>query len=76
MSEVFSVVGLKALELCPSQKERRVQAELSEQRAQRDRAEAELQETRARMHEQGLADDELREGDRGREGERERAGRR
>jgi flagellar biosynthesis/type III secretory pathway M-ring protein FliF/YscJ len=57
---------------------RRVHAELAEQKAQRERAEAELQETRADMHEKGLADDELRRGDgeAEREGESDRAARR
>jgi ABC-type multidrug transport system fused ATPase/permease subunit len=38
---------------------RATRAEEAEQIAARERAEAELHETRARMHEQGLADDEL-----------------
>src|SRR3954452_24241183 len=38
---------------------RAVRAEEAEQIAARERAEAELHETRARMHERGLADDEL-----------------
>jgi hypothetical protein len=46
---------------------RTARAEEAEQIAARERAEAELHETRARMHERGLADDEL-------EDERERLG--
>jgi flagellar biosynthesis/type III secretory pathway M-ring protein FliF/YscJ len=46
---------------------RTARAEEAEQIAARERAEAELHETRARMHERGLADDEL-------DGERERLG--
>ena len=46
---------------------RTARAEEAEQIAARERAEAELHETRARMHERGLADDEV-------EGERERLG--
>jgi C4-dicarboxylate-specific signal transduction histidine kinase len=46
---------------------RSARAEEAEQIAARERAEAELHETRARMHERGLADDEL-------EGDRDRAG--
>jgi flagellar biosynthesis/type III secretory pathway M-ring protein FliF/YscJ len=42
-------------------------AEEAEQLAARERAEAELHETRARLHERGLADEEL-------DGERERVG--
>jgi predicted Holliday junction resolvase-like endonuclease len=38
---------------------RSARAEEAEQIAARERAEAELHETRARMHERGLADDEL-----------------
>jgi C4-dicarboxylate-specific signal transduction histidine kinase len=38
---------------------RTVRAEEAEQIAARERAEAELHETRARLHERGLADDEL-----------------
>ena len=38
---------------------RAARAEEAEQIAARERAEAELHETRARMHERGLADDEL-----------------
>ena len=38
---------------------REARAEEAEQIAARERAEAELHETRARMHERGLADDEL-----------------
>ena len=38
---------------------RSVRADEAEQIAARERAEAELHETRARMHERGLADDEL-----------------
>jgi biopolymer transport protein ExbB/TolQ len=47
---------------------RAVRAEEAEQIAARERAEAELHETRARMHERGLADDEL-DGDHERLGE-------
>ena len=39
--------------------DRVARAELAEQQAARERAEAELHETRASMHERGLADDEL-----------------
>jgi hypothetical protein len=39
--------------------DRAARAEYAEQQAARERAEAELHETRARMHERGLADDEL-----------------
>jgi Flp pilus assembly protein TadB len=39
--------------------DRAARADLAEQQAARERAEAELHETRARMHERGLADDEL-----------------
>jgi ABC-type multidrug transport system fused ATPase/permease subunit len=39
--------------------ERLVRAEYAEREAQRERAEAELHESRARLHEHGLADDEL-----------------
>jgi hypothetical protein len=39
--------------------DRAARAELAEQQAARERAEAELHETRASMHERGLADDEL-----------------
>ena len=46
---------------------RAARAEEAEQIAEPERAEAELHETRARMHERGLADDEL-------EAERERLG--
>ena len=46
---------------------RTARAEEAEQIAARERAEAELHETRARMHERGLADDELAD-------ERERLG--
>jgi hypothetical protein len=47
--------------------DRAARADYAEQQAARERAEAELHETRARMHERGLADDEL-------ETERERLG--
>jgi ABC-type siderophore export system fused ATPase/permease subunit len=36
-------------------------ARMAEAQAQRERAEAELHQSRAQMHEQGLADDELQE---------------
>ena len=39
--------------------ERHTRAEVAEQAAQRERAEAELQEARAKLHDQGLADEEL-----------------
>jgi len=39
--------------------DRAARADYAEQQAARERAEAELHETRARMHERGLADDEL-----------------
>jgi|tagenome__1003787_1003787.scaffolds.fasta_scaffold20942665_3 uncharacterized protein HemX len=39
--------------------DRTARADLAEQQAARERAEAELHQTRARMHERGLADDEL-----------------
>ncbi|MEA2324900.1 MAG: hypothetical protein QOD81_4750 [Solirubrobacteraceae bacterium] len=39
--------------------QRAARAEMAEQQAARERAEAELHETRARLHERGLADDEL-----------------
>jgi FtsZ-interacting cell division protein ZipA len=39
--------------------QRVAKAEVAEHEAARERAEAELHETRARMHEKGLADDEL-----------------
>ena len=39
--------------------QRQAKADIAEQQAARERAEAELHETRARLHEQGLADDEL-----------------
>ena len=39
--------------------DRTARADYAEQQAARERAEAELHETRARMHERGLADDEL-----------------
>jgi flagellar biosynthesis/type III secretory pathway M-ring protein FliF/YscJ len=39
--------------------ERMERARLAEAQAQRERAEAELHNSRAQMHEQGLADDEL-----------------
>src|SRR3954465_13418852 len=38
---------------------RAARADYAEQQAARERAEADLHETRARMHERGLADDEL-----------------
>jgi flagellar biosynthesis/type III secretory pathway M-ring protein FliF/YscJ len=47
--------------------DRTARAEYAEQQAARERAEAELHETRARLHERGLADDEL-------DAERERLG--
>jgi flagellar biosynthesis/type III secretory pathway M-ring protein FliF/YscJ len=62
--------------------DRAARADYAEQQAARERAEAELHETRARMHERGLADDELdtdRErlgvGDADRDGEPGRAAR-
>jgi Flp pilus assembly protein TadB len=39
--------------------DRAARAEYAEQEARRERAEAELHESRARLHERGLADDEL-----------------
>jgi uncharacterized membrane protein YcjF (UPF0283 family) len=42
-----------------SASERAARAEEAEQIAARERAEAELHETRAKLHERGLADDEL-----------------
>jgi FtsZ-interacting cell division protein ZipA len=39
--------------------DRAARADYAEQQAARERAEAELHQTRARMHERGLADDEL-----------------
>src|SRR4051794_33468921 len=39
--------------------DRGARADYAEQQAARERAEAELHETRARMHERGLADDDL-----------------
>jgi flagellar biosynthesis/type III secretory pathway M-ring protein FliF/YscJ len=39
--------------------QRSARAEMAEHQAARERAEAELHETRARLHERGLADDEL-----------------
>jgi flagellar biosynthesis/type III secretory pathway M-ring protein FliF/YscJ len=42
---------------------RQSRAELAEKRAARERAEADLHEARARVHERGLADDELRDAD-------------
>jgi Flp pilus assembly protein TadB len=39
--------------------DRAARAEYAEQHARRERAEAELHESRARLHERGLADDEL-----------------
>jgi len=39
--------------------QRMERARLAEAQAQRERAEAELHQSRAQMHEQGLADDEL-----------------
>ena len=47
--------------------DRAARAEYAEQQAARERAEAELHESRARLHERGLADDEL-------DAERERLG--
>jgi hypothetical protein len=47
--------------------DRSARADYAEQQAARERAEAELHETRARLHERGLADDEL-------DAERERLG--
>jgi predicted Holliday junction resolvase-like endonuclease len=47
--------------------DRAARAEEAEQIAARERAEAELHETRARLHERGLADDEL-------DGERDQPG--
>lgn len=47
--------------------DRQARAEYAEQQAARERAEADLHETRARLHERGLADDEL-------DAERERLG--
>jgi flagellar biosynthesis/type III secretory pathway M-ring protein FliF/YscJ len=47
--------------------DRAARAEYAEQQARRERAEAELHESRARLHERGLADDEL-------DAERERLG--
>ena len=38
---------------------RSARAELAEQEAKRERAEAELHQTRAKLHDEGLADDEL-----------------
>jgi hypothetical protein len=43
--------------------ERQSRAELAERHAARERAEADLHEARARAHERGLADDELRDAD-------------
>jgi hypothetical protein len=43
--------------------ERASRAELAERQAARERAEADLHEARARVHERGLADDELRDAD-------------
>ena len=43
--------------------ERQSRAELAERHAARERAEADLHEARARVHERGLADDELRDAD-------------
>src|SRR5215211_3048444 len=42
---------------------RQSRAELAERQAARERAEADLHEARARVHERGLADDELRDAD-------------
>jgi flagellar biosynthesis/type III secretory pathway M-ring protein FliF/YscJ len=39
--------------------DRAARAEYAEQQARRERAEADLHESRARLHERGLADDEL-----------------
>ena len=47
--------------------DRQARADYAEQQAARERAEADLHETRARLHERGLADDEL-------DAERERLG--
>ena len=47
--------------------DRQARAEYAEQQAARERAEADLHESRARLHERGLADDEL-------DAERERLG--
>jgi flagellar biosynthesis/type III secretory pathway M-ring protein FliF/YscJ len=47
--------------------DRAARAEYAEQEARRERAEADLHESRARLHERGLADDEL-------DSERERLG--
>ena len=47
--------------------DRAARAEYAEQQARRERAEADLHESRARLHERGLADDEL-------DAERERLG--
>jgi FtsZ-interacting cell division protein ZipA len=43
--------------------ERATRADLAEKEAARQRAEADLHESRAKVHEQGLADDELRRTD-------------
>jgi len=43
--------------------ERQSRAELAERHAARERAEADLHEARARVHERGLADEELRDAD-------------
>jgi hypothetical protein len=43
--------------------DRGARAELAEREAARQRTEADLHEARARVHERGLADDELREAD-------------
>jgi Flp pilus assembly protein TadB len=47
--------------------DRAARADYAEQQARRERAEAEIHESRARLHERGLADDEL-------DAERERLG--
>ena len=55
--------------------ERVAKAEAAEQHAERERAEAELHEARARLHERGLADDELdTERERMTDGDETRAG--
>src|SRR3954466_10370479 len=58
-------------EVAPAHREqaddRAARAEYAEQQARRERAEADLHESRARLHERGLADDEL-------DAERERLG--
>jgi hypothetical protein len=57
--------------------DRRARADLAEREAEHARAEAKLHEARADLHERGMADDELREGDSGDRDivhERERSG--